>query len=197
MVREINHFLQATERIRIEVMNTRLAVSMILVGAMAFSMTGCKGLFGKGKKSGDGVSDVGMNGGVDGMGGMGGAGGGTRIGESGQIVDAQLSAVQFAFDSALVDETERAKAEAAASYLKANSGTFVTLEGHCDEQGSAEYNMSLGERRAQAVRTYLMNLGIDSTRIQTKSFGFEKPKDPGHDEKAWSVNRRVEFVVMK
>ncbi len=180
-------------------MNTRLAVSMILVGAMAFSMTGCKGLFGKGKKSGDGVSDVGMGAdGLNGMGGMGGAGsGGTRLGEGGQIVDAQLTAVQFAFDSALVDETERSKAEAAASYLKANAGTFVTLEGHCDEQGSAEYNMSLGERRAQAVRAYLMNLGIDSTRIQTKSFGFEKPKDPGHDETAWSVNRRVEFVVMK
>jgi len=167
---------------------------MILVSAMAVSMTGCKGLFGKKNKTGDtGVTDVGMTGtGVD-----AGGGSGTRIGEGGQVVDAQLSAVQFAFDSALVAETERAKAEAAASYLKANAGTFVTLEGHCDEQGSAEYNMSLGERRAQAVRAYLMNLGIDTTRIQTKSFGKEKPKDPGHDEKAWSVNRRVEFVVMK
>lgn len=178
-------------------MNTRFAVSMILVGAMAISMTGCKGLFGgKKNKAGDGVTDV------SGMMGPGGLdamnGGGTRLGEgAGTIVDAQLSAVQFAFDSALVDETERAKVEAAANYLKGNAGTFVTLEGHCDEQGSAEYNMSLGERRAQAVRTYLMNLGIDSTRIQTKSFGFEKPKDPGHDEKAWAVNRRVEFVVMK
>jgi peptidoglycan-associated lipoprotein len=166
---------------------------MILVSAMAVSMTGCKGLFGKKKGANDGISDVSLTDPtlLDGQ-------NGTRIGEgSGQIVDAQLSAIQFAFDSALVDETERAKAEAAASYLKANAGTFVTLEGHCDEQGSAEYNMSLGERRAQAVRTYLMNLGIDSTRIQTKSFGFEKPKDPGHDEKAWSINRRVEFVVMK
>ena len=174
-------------------MKTRLAVSIILVGVMAVSMTGCKGLFGK-KKSNDGVTDVS---GVNGPGGLDVQTTGTRIGENGQIIDAQLSAVQFAFDSALVDTSERAKAEAAASYLKANAGTFVTLEGHCDEQGSAEYNMSLGERRAQAVRTYLMNLGIDSTRIQTKSFGKEKPKDPGHDEKAWSVNRRVEFVVMK
>ncbi|MEI6167380.1 MAG: OmpA family protein [bacterium] len=174
-------------------MNTRLAVSMILVGAMAVSMTGCKGLFGKKNAAGTGVSDVNV---VDPT--LGDGQNANRIGSgSGQIVDAQLSAVQFAFDSALVDATERAKAEAAASYLKANSGTFVTLEGNCDEQGSAEYNMSLGERRAQAVRTYLMNLGIDSTRIQTKSFGKEKPKDPGHDEKAWSVNRRVEFVVMK
>ncbi len=174
-------------------MNTRFVVSMLLVGAMAVSMTGCKGLFGKkGAKSGDGSSDVGSTTGLD------NTYTGTRIGDgTGQVIDAQLSAIQFAFDSALVDETERAKAEAAASYLKGNAGTFVTLEGNCDEQGSAEYNMSLGERRAQAVRTYLMNLGIDSTRIQTKSFGKEKPKDPGHDEKAWSVNRRVEFVVMK
>lgn len=174
-------------------MNTRLVVSMILVSAMAVSMTGCKGLFGKKKGAGDGISDVNVTDQalLDGQ-------NANRIGSgTGQIIDAQLSAVQFAFDSALVDETERAKAEAAASYLKANAGTFVTLEGNCDEQGSAEYNMSLGERRAQAVRTYLMNLGIDSTRIQTKSFGKEKPKDPGHDEKAWSVNRRVEFVVMK
>ncbi len=174
-------------------MNTRFVVSMVLASVMAVSMTGCKGLFKKKNQNDTGVTDAGMVGvgtGTD-------VGGGTRIGEGGQVVDAQLSAVQFAFDSALVDETERAKTEAAASYLKANAGTFVTLEGHCDEQGSAEYNMSLGERRAQAVRTYLMNLGIDSTRIQTKSFGKEKPKDPGHDEKAWSVNRRVEFVVMK
>lgn len=176
-------------------MNIRFAVSMILVGAMAVSMTGCKGLFGKKNKAGDGVSDLN---GMSNAGGLDAMNGGTRIGDgAGTVVDAQLSAIQFAFDSALVDDTERAKAEAAASYLKANAGTFVTLEGHCDEQGSAEYNMSLGERRAQAVRTYLMNLGIDSTRIQTKSFGKEKPKDPGHDENAWSVNRRVEFVVMK
>jgi len=161
---------------------------------MAVSMTGCKGLFGKKKAPDAGVTDVGMTGTGT---GLDANTSGTRIGEGGTIVNAQLSAVQFAFDSALVDEAERAKAEAAANYLKGNAGTFVTLEGHCDEQGSAEYNMSLGERRAQAVRTYLMNLGIDTTRIQTKSFGKEKPKDPGHDEKAWSVNRRVEFVVMK
>lgn len=174
-------------------MNTRLVATVLLSCAVAVSMTGCKGFFGK-------KSDKGGIGDVSGMGnGMGTEGtlGGTRIEGAGTIVDAQLSAIQFAFDSAQVDDSERAKAEAAASYLKANAGTFVTLEGHCDERGSAEYNMSLGERRAQSVRTYLMNLGIDSSRIQTKSFGLEKPKDPGHDEKAWSVNRRVEFVVMK
>ncbi len=177
-------------------MNKRMMVSVLLASVVAISMTGCKGFFGKkGAKDGN-VTDVQGMGNADGLGTMNGAGG-TRIEGTGAIIDAQLVAVQFAFDSAQVDDTERAKAEAAASYLKANSGNFVTLEGHCDERGSAEYNMSLGERRAQSVRTYLMNLGVDSTRIQTKSFGSEKAKDPGHDEKAWAVNRRVEFVVMK
>lgn len=175
-------------------MNKRMMVSVFLACAVAVSMTGCKGFFGK-KGNKDGLTDVTMGGGIDGM-GVNGTGG-TRIEGAGTIVDAQLVAVQFAFDSAQVDDSERSKVEAAASYLKANSGTFVTLEGHCDERGSAEYNMSLGERRAQSVRMYLMDLGVDSTRIQTKSFGAEKPKDPNHDENAWAVNRRVEFVVMK
>jgi peptidoglycan-associated lipoprotein len=177
-------------------MNKRMMVSVFLACAVSISMTGCKGFFGKkGAKDGS-VTDVQGMGNADGLGGMNGTGG-TRFEGAGAIIDAQLVSVQFAFDSAQVDDSERAKAEAAASYLKANSGTFVTLEGHCDERGSAEYNMSLGERRAQSVRTYLMNLGVDSTRIQTKSFGSEKAKDPGHDENAWAVNRRVEFVVMK
>lgn len=177
-------------------MSKRMMVTVFLVSAMAFSMTGCKGFFGK-KGSKGGVDNVDMNnGGLD-PNGPGFIGEQTRPNGAGTIVDAQLVAVQFAFDSAQVDDTERAKVEAAASYLKANSGTMVTLEGNCDERGSAEYNMSLGERRAQSVRSYLMTLGVDASRIQTKSFGSEKPKDPGHDETAWAVNRRVEFVVMK
>jgi peptidoglycan-associated lipoprotein len=175
-------------------MNKRMMVTVFLACAVAVSMTGCKGFFGK-KANKDGLTDVPMGGGIDGPGANGT--GGTRIEGTGTIVDAQLVAVQFAFDSAQVDDSERAKVEGAANYLKANAGTVVTLEGHCDERGSAEYNMSLGERRAQAVRMYLMDSGVDSTRIQTKSFGAEKAKDPGHDENAWAVNRRVEFVVMK
>ena len=174
-------------------MNTRLALTVVLVCVAAISVTGCR----KNKAgSKDGISDVNGMGTGSGI-GLDANGGGTRIDGPGTIVDAQRAAVQFAIDSAQVDETERAKAEAAAGYLKSNSGTFVTLEGNCDERGSTEYNMSLGERRAQAVRSYLINLGVDTARIQTKSFGKEKPKDQGHDEKAWSVNRRVEFVVMK
>jgi peptidoglycan-associated lipoprotein len=164
---------------------------------VAFSMTSCKGIFKKKTSTNEGISDVPGLGNVEGLGGPGSNGPGSRIEGSGTIVDAQLSAVQFAFDSAQVDDAERAKVEAAANYLKSNSGTYVTLEGHCDERGSTEYNMSLGERRAQSVSAYLMTLGVEGTRIQTKSFGKEKPKDMGHDENAWAVNRRVEFVVMK
>jgi len=174
-------------------MNKHVVVMVMVSCVVAVAVTGCKT---KTNKNRDGISDVSGVGNGSGL-GLDANGGGARIDAPGTIVNAQLAPVQFAFDSAQVDDAERAKAEAAASYLKSNSGTFVNLEGNCDERGSTEYNMSLGERRAQSVRTYLMSLGVDSARIQTKSFGKEKPKDPGHDENAWSVNRRVEFVVMK
>jgi peptidoglycan-associated lipoprotein len=119
------------------------------------------------------------------------------IGDGKGIVANQFETVLFAYDSAQVDDSERSKVEAVAEFLKANSAGVATLEGHCDERGSNEYNMSLGERRALAVRAYLMSLGVDGARVQTKSLGEEQPKDAGHDEPAWSVNRRVEFVIMK
>jgi peptidoglycan-associated lipoprotein len=71
----------------------------------------------------------------------------------------------------------------------------VVIEGHCDERGSREYNLALGERRALAVRAYLVGLGIDATRLQTKSYGEEQPVAMGHDESSWSRNRRAEFVL--
>jgi peptidoglycan-associated lipoprotein len=71
----------------------------------------------------------------------------------------------------------------------------VTIEGHCDERGSAEYNLALGEKRAAAVRTYLLSLGIPAARVRTVSYGKEYPFDPGHTEDAWSKNRRGQFVI--
>jgi peptidoglycan-associated lipoprotein len=73
----------------------------------------------------------------------------------------------------------------------------VRIEGNCDERGSDDYNMALGERRAKAAKDYLVNLGIASDRISTISYGEEKPADPGHDEEAWARNRRAEFVIVK
>jgi peptidoglycan-associated lipoprotein len=71
----------------------------------------------------------------------------------------------------------------------------ITIEGHCDERGTAEYNLALGERRAEAIKTYLVQLGIESDRILTVSYGKEFPFDSGHTEAAWDANRRGHFVV--
>jgi peptidoglycan-associated lipoprotein len=78
-----------------------------------------------------------------------------------------------------------------------NQDVRLIAEGHCDERGSREYNLSLGEHRALAVRAYLVGLGVDGARIQTRSYGEEQPLDPGHDESAWRLNRRVEFALFR
>lgn len=103
--------------------------------------------------------------------------------------------VLFAYDSSQVSPSERGKVEIVAGYLKENPATAVIIEGHCDERGSREYNLALGERRALAVRSYLAGLGIEADRIQTKSLGEESPAASGHDESAWKLNRRGEFVL--
>ena len=103
--------------------------------------------------------------------------------------------VYFAYDSSQVTAGEQTKVEAVSQYLRQNPNTAVIVEGHCDERGSLEYNLSLGERRALAIRAYLTELGIGADRIQTKSLGEEQPVASGHDESAWSQNRRGEFVL--
>ncbi len=103
--------------------------------------------------------------------------------------------VLFAYDSSQVSAGERTKVEAVASHLKQNAAHSVIIEGHCDERGGNEYNLALGERRALAVRTYLIELGIARDRTQTKSFGEEKPFATGQDNASWRQNRRGEFVL--
>ncbi len=106
-----------------------------------------------------------------------------------------LKPVFFALDSdELGADGQRVLAEDAA-VLKKYSTWTVTIEGHCDERGTAEYNLALGERRAVAARAYLVSLGIPAERLRTVSYGKEFPFDPGHDETAWSKNRRAHFVV--
>ena len=104
-----------------------------------------------------------------------------------------FTAVLFDYDSAQIRESERAKAEAVADFLRRNTRAGVIIAGHCDERGSREYNLALGERRALAVRQYLAGLGIDQSVIQTVSYGEEQPVAAGHDESSWSQNRRAEF----
>jgi peptidoglycan-associated lipoprotein len=106
-----------------------------------------------------------------------------------------LKPVFFEFDSAEVDSSGQAVLDANATTLKKFSTWTVTIEGHCDERGTAEYNLALGERRAVAARTYLVSLGISADRLRTVSYGKEFPFDPGHDEAAWQKNRRAHFVI--
>jgi peptidoglycan-associated lipoprotein len=104
--------------------------------------------------------------------------------------------VHFAYDSAAVRKSERANVQAAADALSRDSSAKLMIEGNCDERGTEEYNRSLGERRALAVRKELVKQGIDPMRVFTKSYGKDKPEDPGHDESAWAKNRRGEFILL-
>ena len=107
----------------------------------------------------------------------------------------QFDDVRFDFDKSEVKEDGRKTCQAVAAYLKKNPKAKLLIEGHCDERGTAEYNMALGERRATAVMTYLVSLGVPKAALSTVSFGKEKPLDPGHDEGAWAKNRRAHFVL--
>ena len=106
-----------------------------------------------------------------------------------------LKPVFFAVDSADLDESGRETTSANAEILKKNPRWVITIEGHCDERGTAEYNLALGERRALAVKTFLVSLGIPGDRIRTISYGKEFPFDPAKTEEAMAKNRRGHFVI--
>jgi peptidoglycan-associated lipoprotein len=103
--------------------------------------------------------------------------------------------VFYALDSSELDQAGQQTLNGNAEILKKYPSWVITIEGHCDERGTAEYNLALGERRALAAKTYLVSLGIPADRLRTVSYGKEFPFDPGHDESAWSKNRRAHFVV--
>ena len=103
--------------------------------------------------------------------------------------------VFFALDSSDVDSLGQQALNANAEIMKKYGTWVITIEGHADERGTAEYNLALGERRAMAARTYLISLGISADRLRTVSYGKEFPFDPGHDEAAWEKNRRAQFVL--
>ena len=104
--------------------------------------------------------------------------------------------VHFAFDSSAVKDKEQANIASVAQALVNDVNAKLLIEGHCDERGTEEYNRSLGERRALALREALQKTGVDAMRIKTLSFGKDKPADPGHDDAAWAKNRRGEFIVL-
>ena len=104
--------------------------------------------------------------------------------------------VHFAFDSSLLNIEAERILEQKAVWLQDNGDASVQIEGHCDERGTSAYNLALGERRANAVQEYLTVLGVDPSRLSSISYGEEQPLDPGHDETAWSRNRRAHFVIL-
>ena len=106
-----------------------------------------------------------------------------------------LAPVFFEFDSAEMSSEGQATLAKNAETMKQFQTWVVSIEGHCDERGTAEYNLALGERRALSVRQYLVSLGIAAERLRTVSYGKEFPFDPGHGESSWSRNRRANFVV--
>lgn len=126
-----------------------------------------------------------------------GTGGDKRSGIS-ELDDpqSQLSVriIYFEYDSSEIKSEYRAAIEAHSAYLVANPNTIVTLEGHADERGSREYNLALGERRAQTVKRQMTLLGASAGQIRTVSYGEERPSVDGHDDYSWSQNRRVEIL---
>jgi len=115
---------------------------------------------------------------------------------SNNVIKGQFQPVYFAFDSFDISPDEGNKLRKVADFMQSAHKNII-LAGFTDERGTPEYNRGLGERRAQAARTYLISLGVSPSRIQTVSFGQEMPADPGHDEAAWAKNRRVETGVVR
>ncbi len=109
-----------------------------------------------------------------------------------------LGKIYFDFDSFVLSQEARDTLTKNADYmLKKDPSLKIQIEGHCDERGSDEYNLALGEKRAKAALSYLTTLGVPAARLSFISYGKEKPADPGHDDAAWAKNRRDEFVVIK
>ena len=162
---------------------------LVILAALALSLGACKNL-GKKKTATAGVDGDFVN--------------GTPLPErqegvsftSDNVDRKKFAPISFAFDSYTVASNEQGKIDLVAEFLKSNP-TTVILAGYTDERGTAEYNRGLGERRAQAVRTALINKGADANKLQTVSFGAEMPADPGSGEAAWAKNRRAEFGVVK
>jgi len=193
---------------------TKLTYLLVIAVALTFASTGCRkrpvGITEiPGSKTG--VRDPGLTGIAPGKTATQDPGPGSQSGDGGgQLSDkfsnpdnfnqdrAALAAhtVHFDFDSSVVKSSEKANVEAAAAYLKANPKVGLLIEGNCDERGTEEYNRSLGERRALAIRELIVGSGVEANRVVTVSFGEDKPEATGHDEAAWAINRRGVFVVL-
>jgi peptidoglycan-associated lipoprotein len=162
---------------------------LIVLATLALSLGACKNL-GKKNAAGSGTDGDFVN--------------GTPLPErqegvsfnSANVDKTKFAAVHFGFDSYSVEAGEQGKLDTVADFMKSNPNSVI-IAGFTDERGTPEYNRGLGERRAQAVRSYLIGKGADAGKLQTVSFGAEMPADPGSNDAAWAKNRRAEFGVVK
>ena len=175
--------------------------TIMTVLAVALCVAGCK--YNKAGKGGAGDGDSANGSDISAQGGGIDASQGS-IGDASEAkfedlyqrcTDVDFAPVYFGFDSTVVPQGELGKIDAVAQHLNSHTERVVVIEGNCDERGSNEYNMSLGENRAVIIRNYLVQSGIASNRIQTRSYGEEKPAVDGHDDSAWAMNRRGEFAI--
>lgn len=109
--------------------------------------------------------------------------------------DLNIQNIYFDYDKSSIRPDAREILKSNTAIFTKNSAAAIVVEGYCDERGTAEYNMALGEKRAQEAKQYLVNLGINASRIETVSYGEEKPADAGHNEAAWAMNRRAQFLL--
>ena len=193
---------------------SKLSVLFVIAVALTLTVAGCKPKIYDTNLGNGGAGRTGSGGGKDPDGGLT-----TKFGPGPGITDTKLNpgdlpdtdltgrrqnrdvfqneTAYFEFDRSTVKSTEVSKIEAVAAKFKTfSAGHDLLIEGHCDERGTEEYNRSLGERRALALREYLINAGAPAARIHTKSFGKDKPAALGHDDSAWSKNRRGEFILV-
>jgi len=126
---------------------------------------------------------------------------GIQGGSAGEILEGRTSApmlpVYFDFDKSNIRPDQQPRLKKNGEFLLANPSVRIRIEGNCDERGTNEYNMALGERRALAAKKFLVNMGVAASRMDTISYGEERPLNYGHDELAWSQNRRDDFVIVR
>ncbi len=180
----------------------KFSTMMVLV-SLSICLAGCRyGKVNEGAGSGANdtanATDIATEGGDESMSGTAGAASEGKFEDLyTRCDDVSFKPIYFKLDSTVIAPSELGKMDEVVDHLKSNDDRVTVVEGNCDERGSNEYNMSLGENRAIIIRDYLVQNGIDASRIQTRSYGEEKPAATGHDESAWAKNRRGEFVIFK
>ncbi|MDH5179734.1 MAG: peptidoglycan-associated lipoprotein Pal [Gammaproteobacteria bacterium] len=167
----------------------RRLVNLLIIFGLIFALTGCGSTT---KKDDEGTSVAATEGGAEGEIKLDGES--TEGGATGEVSIPEKRVIYFEFDSSNIQSDFQEVITAHAAYLAAHPDTTIVLEGHADERGTREYNIALGERRARAVQQLLTLQGVVEKQIQVISFGEERPVAMGHDESAWSLNRRVEIL---